>query len=256
MTTILKKSSNDGKFEIFRRPSGLVLRTPLRLIQVPDGALESGISVLGGSLSYVPAPGKDAILVEVGTHEEAREVLSMLAALLEAEENAPMAPAISATLPAPALAPVPKTDPVQEPAQGASSAPLHVSRASRLKAWLRGKGRWRVRLVYLGIALFTFWLFYPDDGSSISASAVSSPASLSLNPAATQIEGPLTMNSQDLPQNQLSPEMADPLAAGLVPADGGVVPPAVTASQIADQPYTFKPNLVRPPVEMPELKCD
>lgn len=254
MTTILKKSSSDGKFEIFRRQNGLMLRTPVRLLQIPDFALESGISVLGGSLSYVPAPGKDSIIIDIGTHEEACEVLSMLAALFEVNENASAVSAVSVLPAVPTLPSAPQPDQAQ--AQGEAPASEKISRARRFKSWLRGEGRWRVRLVYIGIALFTFWLFYPDEGVSVPVASGSSPAGLSLNPVATQVEGTLTMNPQDLSQAQQSPEMADPLAAGLVSASDSVVPPAVTASQIADQPYTFKPNLVRPPVEVPELKCD
>lgn len=248
MTTILKKSSNDAEspFKVMRHPKGVILSTPIRLVNIPEDALLSGVAVIGASLSYLPLAGANAVQVDLGSHEDAKAALSAIGEAIAHASDALNQPAQrdQALRKSDEIASCPDCLPdtrVQTP----SGAPILPR--TRLMTWLRGKGCWPRRLVFMGLAAFSFWLFYPDASSDESQV-------IGFNPPAEAISGSSPTVAMNVPS---SPYANDPLAIGLNPPEMGASASSSTTAPASDNaPYVFKPNLVRPQVEMPELKCD
>jgi len=274
MTTTLKKSSNEvSTIQVFRCPEGVIVITPIRLVYIPHEALLTGISVIGQSLSYKPRKDANAIQIELGSHEEAQVALAQIGQKmaeapphwrLDSRTGADLPQAATVPTPSQALrvaAPIEASTPVaalMPPGSECHSGPQGGSApmTSRLVSWVRGKGCWRRRLVFLGLAALSFWLFYPDNSEPVAPLSFNAPAGLLPGPS-----GPVSMSH--LP----SPYSMDPLAVGLNPpeplqgehAQAQMNPAASAVSGqvvLGSEPYVFRPNLVRPQVEMPELQCD
>lgn len=274
MTTTLKKSSNEvSTIQVLRCPEGVIVITPIRLVCIPDEALLTGLSVIGQSLSYQPRKAANTIQLELGSHEEAQAVLAQIGQKMAgAPPHWPLESRIGADLPQAATVPAPpQTWGMAAPVEASTPVAALVSpgsarqsepqagptpMVSRFVSWVRGKGCWRRRLVFMGLAALSFWFFYPDESDPVMPLSFNAPA------------GGVPAPSSPVSMSQLpSPYSTDPLAVGLNPPEPlqgeraqAVMTPATSAEAgqgvSSSEPYVFRPNLVRPQVDMPELQCD
>lgn len=280
--TTLKKSLNNPAIQVLRHPDGVILVTPIRLVRIPDEALIAGVSVIGAGLLYAPTKGANTLQVDLGNHEEAQAVLALIgqamaetppqwgtschgssmvrpdpvkAAIVQGTSSATsVAASADAKVQAADLSPVDNTPP--------------GTRRAHLMRWLRGEGRWGRRLTFAGLAAFSFWLFYPEEMPSEAPLSFNAPASASVvSPDSVGATSPIQVELNAAP----SPYANDPLAIGLNPPEPSPMAGAQDSTSVAavnasaavssgtpgvDQPYVFKPNLVRPTVEAPALNCD
>lgn len=282
MTTILKKSLNNQAIQVLRHPDGVILVTPIRLVRIPDEALIAGVSVIGAGLLYAPTKGANTIQVDLGSHEEAQAVLALIGEAMA--ETPPQwgvsshgssiahPDAVKAAIAQGTSSVTSVAVSADEKAQAAGISPIENAqpdtRKVRLMRWLRGEGRWGRRLTFAGLAAFSFWLFYPEEMPSEAPLSFNAPASASVvSPDSVGATSPVQVELNAAP----SPYANDPLAIGLNPPEPSPIAGAQesTSAGVADasaavssgtpgvdQPYVFKPNLVRPTVEVPALNCD